>query len=539
MQSFRFLWTIKTKIFYLVEIAKLIGRCRQGDSDAFNELYTTYKNPMRSVCRRYISDEQAINDVIHDSFVIILTSLHRLRDDSKAVGWMLSITRNVASKYKDYQKKHPTVSLERIDAKEVLAEVPQEKDAKNISMAEMMSLIDKLPEGYGQVFRLSVFEGLSHKEIAEKLGIEPHSSSSQLARAKSMLRKMIRQYWAVFLLFLIPISFFLLKKENSIEINNVQIVENQKKTQSILPTEQTQSPMIVSQPENASIFITDSLQSAVDIANESSVSDTIMMIAQNSNEISIDSLLNNQRCDTIQFIQKTELPYYNFADIFSEKSVSNSKNAQRWSIEFAYAGSFDEQNFDNLSIKEGSKFSGNNILPHSDQDTVLYIKTHYMPLTVTLAVHYKQSERFGFESGLSYIRLNSEFKNEINGNLSKDTLQIVHYLGIPVKCIYNMCTVKGWSLYGNLGFTMGIPIHSRLNTKIFTPEISETNTSVQVPWLWSVSAGIGLQYNVTRNIGIFAEPGVLYYIPKNNNVETYCTEHPFSFALPLGIKINL
>ena len=78
---------------------------------------------------------------------------------------------------------------------------------RGMPLSEVVRLIDRLPEGYGQVFRLSVFEGLTHKEIANMLGIEPHSSSSQLARAKKMLRKMIQQYWvAGLLLLLVPVS---------------------------------------------------------------------------------------------------------------------------------------------------------------------------------------------------------------------------------------------------------------------------------------------------------------------------------------------
>ena len=52
-----------------------------------------------------------------------------------------------------------------------------------------MSAIDSLPEGYKKIFNLSVLDGLSHQEIGALLDIAPHSSSSQLARAKSMLRK--------------------------------------------------------------------------------------------------------------------------------------------------------------------------------------------------------------------------------------------------------------------------------------------------------------------------------------------------------------
>ncbi len=80
-----------------MEITRLIERCRQGDADALGELYKAYAQRMRGVCRCYISDEQTVEDVLHDAFVIIFTSFDRLRDVSRAEAWMMAITRNLAS----------------------------------------------------------------------------------------------------------------------------------------------------------------------------------------------------------------------------------------------------------------------------------------------------------------------------------------------------------------------------------------------------------------------------------------------------------
>lgn len=67
-----------------MEIASLIERCRHGEEDALGELYKTYAPKLRSVCRRYISNEEMVNDALHDAFIVIFTSLDSLRDDSKA-----------------------------------------------------------------------------------------------------------------------------------------------------------------------------------------------------------------------------------------------------------------------------------------------------------------------------------------------------------------------------------------------------------------------------------------------------------------------
>ena len=75
-----------------MEVSQLIERCRQGDAEALGELYKAYAQRMRRVCRRYVGNEQTVDDVLHDAFLIIFTSIDRLRDAHKAEAWMMAIT---------------------------------------------------------------------------------------------------------------------------------------------------------------------------------------------------------------------------------------------------------------------------------------------------------------------------------------------------------------------------------------------------------------------------------------------------------------
>ena len=523
-----------------VEITQLIGRCRQGDSEALGELYKTYAKRMRGVCRRYLSDKQAINDVLHDSFVIIFTSFDKLRDDSKAESWMMSITRNVASKYTEYQKNHQNVSIDDTDKKEFLVEDSFLDEAKEISITEMMGLVDKLPEGYGKIFRLAVFEGLSHKEIAAMLNIDPHSSSSQLARAKQLLRKIIQQYWAV-LLILLPVAFYFLRKENSIADGETPVVVNQSETPTIQPTElPQQSAIVMQQPTQQTTPTANPQRSAGGYTKKSALSDTTETeVAHNAT--SPDTLLDNHNSDTIQSNQKiVETPYYNPTNIFPEKPMHGSNAPQLWAMKFAYAGSYDEQQASSSIvghiIPEGQGYSPGS--GENNFDTVRYTSHHYMPIVLTLSAHRDLNKRFGVETGISYIRLVSDFEKDSSHTISREPLQTIHYVGIPVKGIYNVLTVNKLNLYGNLGVTMEIPVHSTFNKNGILHNTNESldTANIRVPLQWSLSTGFGLQYSITPNIGIFAEPSIRYYIPTTGKLETYCTEHPFTFSLPVGIK---
>ena len=557
---------------FSMEVTRLIERCRQGDADALGELYKAYAQRMKGVCRRYVSDEQAVDDVLHDAFVIIFTSFDRLRDNQKAESWMMPITRNVASKYKDHLKSLSFVPLEEADS---LVTPDEEATVKGFSLEEMLKLIDKLPEGYGKVFRLSVFEGLSHKEIAAMLGIEPHSSSSQLARAKKMLRKMMQQYWAVFLLLIIPVSFFLLKKDKPIIKEEKNIAEKQKEELKNSPTElPKEEPVIVHLPVRHTTIHVVTQHPVFIQAIDSIMPDTLSnMMAQEQ------TIPDSVATDSISTIQKIETPHHDITDLFPDKSVIRPHNKQNWSIELAYAGGMGEQNtsrpygFTGMQITDITSTSSSPVtfdnwndyaaylselpddgtshtrsivmniaLNNANQpgnDKILRNSHHRMPITWSLAIRYKLNNHFGLESGLSYSRLTSDFEMGSNGNTINEQ-QTIHYLGIPVKGIYNIYSKRGWNLYGSLGLMTEIPIHSPLKSSYYLHGVLEATdkTTIRVPWQWSAGTGLGLQYNLTPNIGLFAEPSLQYYIPTGSNVETYRTEHPFTFSLPLGIRFT-
>ena len=573
-----------------MEITRLIERCRQGDADALGELYKAYAQRMRGVCRRYVSDEQTVEDVLHDAFVIIFTSFDRLRDDSKAEAWMMAITRNVASKCKERQGAVTMLPLEEAAEATMVSQHTEQADVKGVPLEDVVRMIDRLPEGYGQVFRLSVFEGMTHKEIAAMLGIEPHSSSSQLARAKKMLRKMMQQYWAAtLLLLLVPITFYLFRKGSTAVKEEKPVVAKQKDTRKESQKESRmeddgehqsspQEPMIVHVPTNRStITAIDSLASQIAQATDSTTADILFnMVAQE--QPNTDTMPN----DTSKTVRELEIPHYDIADFLPQKPATGTRLQQKWSVDLAYVGGLGEQNynrpygftetpmiattgeppspvtFENWSdyaafLAEtpdaGSRQSRSVIMnialnnagdaAGTGTDKIVRKSHHYMPVNISLALKYRLNNRFALETGLSYSRLKSEFEMGSNGNTITEQ-QTVHYIGIPVKGTYNIYSRKVWSLYGSLGVTTEIPLYSPLNTSYYLHGILESTdrTTIRAPWQWSVGTGLGLQYNFTPNIGLFAEPSLQYYIPTGTQIETYRTEHPFNFSLPIGVRFT-
>ena len=568
---------------FTMEITRLIERCRQGDEDALGELYKAYAQRMRGVCRRYISDEQTVEDVLHDAFVIIFTSFDRLRDVRRAEAWMTAITRNVASKCKNHLEALSTVSLDETREADLIVTKDEEKNVRGVPLSEIFRMIDRLPEGYGRVFRLSVFEGISHKEIATMLGIEPHSSSSQLTRAKKMLRKMMQQYWvAGILLLLTPLTFLLRKGDTAVKEEKTVVAKQEdtsKESTKESSTEQPQEPVIVHTPVHHAPI--DTLQPVIVQALDSIMPDSLTTIMAQEHATT-DSIQNSEQADTTHIIDKQNLPHYDITDLFPDKPVTRPHNKQKWSIDLAYAGGMGEQNFNRpysftetptlaptgeppspVTFENWSDYAAfladnpddgtshtrcvimnialNNAgdAPGTGTDKIIRKSHHYMPINISLALKYRLNHRFALETGLNYSQLKSEFEMGSNGNTINEQ-QIIHYLGIPVKGIYYIYNRKVWSLYGSLGVTTEIPVYSPLNTNYYMHGILEATekTTIHAPCQWSVGSGLGLQYNFTPNIGLFAEPSLQYYIPTGSQIETYRTEHPFTFTLPLGIRFT-
>ena len=568
VQSFRkrSIYVDRDRMFPM-DIEKLIEQGRRGDETALRGLYRTYYQRMARICQRIVGDRRVAEELSHDAFLLAFAKMDSLRNPRRFESWLTSITTNVALRYKQRHQEPAMLSLSTLTEEELAQETMPEDDKPLPTMAELMEAVNALPKGYGQVFRLAVIEEMSHKEIAEIMGIATHSSSSQLARVKKVLQKSLAHYWLLWLLpLLLPITYFFLQTDNLPEEHKPVVTKQDELMESpikksVIPDTQRekthrQARVSIVRKKTDSIALTDTIR--IDIVPR----DTTIIIQDEKSQPDPD-----HKKDTY------------IADLLPEKPIEVKDKQKRWSMDLSYNGSMGEQNvnhpfvftetemidvtsdvppvrsFDKWSeyaealksgIFEGDymtqqilmKIALNNAaLPGSD---IIERKTHhYIPITFSLALKYRLNNRFGWEAGLSYSRLKSESEIGANGNSIREQ-QTIHYLGIPLKGSYNIYNMRRWNLYGNLGVKMEIPVYAPLNTNYYingTMELSNKST-LHAPLQWSFGTGLGLQYNLTPNIGFFAEPSLQYYFPTGSSIETYHTEHPCVFSLPLGIRLT-
>ena len=172
------------------DIAQLVAK---GDRKATRALYGDTICRMTSVCSRYVTDPDAVNDVLQDSYMSIFTTINKFqyKGEGSLLAWM---TRIVVHKSVDWVKREM-----RRGAVELPGDIPEvidddTADDCDLSADTIHSIIRQMPAGYRAVFNMYVLDGMSHKQIAAELGIAENSSASQLARAKAWLKNEVKKY---------------------------------------------------------------------------------------------------------------------------------------------------------------------------------------------------------------------------------------------------------------------------------------------------------------------------------------------------------
>ena len=157
---------------------------------------------------------------------------------------------------------------------------------------------------------------------------------------------------------------------------------------------------------------------------------------------------------------------------------------------------------------------------------------HDHPISFGLTVSYPLTNRWTLSTGLVYTRLNSQFVNVLSGTLIT-TDQRLDYLGVPLNVQYHVLKGKGWKAYASAGAQLDWNIKAKRNTE--GVDVNARNDHPQ----WSLAGGIGVEYDIIPLVGIYAEPGLRYYLKNDSKVDNFFKDQPFNWTLQIGIRLNL
>ena len=168
---------------------ELIARCRVGDREAHYQVYKMYSKAMYNVGYRITRSEEDAEDVLQEAFINAFRNLDHYRGDATFGAWLKRIVVNKAINVLHKRKHELMPENEQWDVAE--EETPTEY-REDLTIERVKQGIEKLPDGYRTVLSLYLLEGYDHQEIGEIMGISESTSKSQLNRAKSKLKELLK-----------------------------------------------------------------------------------------------------------------------------------------------------------------------------------------------------------------------------------------------------------------------------------------------------------------------------------------------------------
>ena len=150
------------------------------------DLYAAHSGRVYSVVRRMVGDDHLAEDVSQDAWVRAFEKLHLFRGEASFGTWMHRLAVNAALNRIRRKSKRPDV--------EAMAEKqtgPPPTDETVLNQKVLGQAMDQLSPGYRTVLVLHDVEGLTHDEIAEKMGVAVGTSKSQLHKARARMRDLL------------------------------------------------------------------------------------------------------------------------------------------------------------------------------------------------------------------------------------------------------------------------------------------------------------------------------------------------------------
>lgn len=160
---------------------------QSGSEKAFRELYRRHTPRLLGFVARILSRTDAeAEDVVQETWLRACQGLERFRWDSIFSTWLLGVGLNVARDHMRRSARSNEITVENLPDPPGRVDIPEDR-------VDLERAIGLLPDGYRVVLVLHDVEGMTHKEIAEKLDVSIGTTKSQLSRARQLLRGLLSQ----------------------------------------------------------------------------------------------------------------------------------------------------------------------------------------------------------------------------------------------------------------------------------------------------------------------------------------------------------
>lgn len=172
--------------------AHLVKLASAGDQQAFEYLFTRYRDALTRLFEQRMGDRDMASDLLQETFIKVYLHLDQYSSNYTFGQWIYTIARNTLVDH--LRRRSNDLSIdERFRAPQATTPSPEESVIINQSRTHFYSAIEELSEEYRQIIEMRFLEEYSYEEIAEKLGRPINTIKTQIRRAKAAVCKLLTE----------------------------------------------------------------------------------------------------------------------------------------------------------------------------------------------------------------------------------------------------------------------------------------------------------------------------------------------------------
>lgn len=207
------------------ELAEFVRKARAGDKDAFGVLYNKTYNQVFYTVKSMIKDDDAVNDILQDSYVKAFMHMDSFKGDDKFLPWIKQIAANTARDW--LKKKKPMLFTDLNDDDDDMAFEEQIEDEREENIPEKLieqketirlvrEIVDSLPDDQRAVIGMYYYENKSVNDIASAMGASQSAIKSRLKYGRDKIKAKVEELESrgTRLYGLAPFTFWLLLIRN-------------------------------------------------------------------------------------------------------------------------------------------------------------------------------------------------------------------------------------------------------------------------------------------------------------------------------------
>jgi RNA polymerase sigma-70 factor (family 1) len=164
----------------------IILAVKQGDRKAFEIFYNTYSSFVYQVAYKILRDTHLAEEVVQECFVNLWVNKENIDENKEITSFIFVIAKRIC--LNNLRKlKYTNTYLTQVSVRHI--NDVQEKIEYSEFEKSMISKVSSLPKQQRIAFELSRFEGYTHQQIADKMGVSPNTVKNHISQALAYLRK--------------------------------------------------------------------------------------------------------------------------------------------------------------------------------------------------------------------------------------------------------------------------------------------------------------------------------------------------------------